>query len=304
MTSLRLFFSIPAFWLAMLSLSAQDLTPRAYRITPVRSNAVTLTYSFSSGSIFADSNVPVTDFLARYHAEVLSYYHSFDFLGRSANVTGSLPYARGNFEGRVANAENNIYRSGLADMRLRLSVNVLGAPAMSVKEFFDWREKSTVGVSLTVVAPTGQYDPARLINPGSNRWAAKPELGFAKRWGVWTVDLYAGAWFFRQNAKFFPGSNTRGQTPVAAGEAHLTHNLTRRCWLSLDGNYWIGGRTKINGVTKSDLQKNSRLGTTFAIPLNSHQSLKLSYSAGSYVSIGGDYQNISVAWQYSWIRGL
>jgi outer membrane putative beta-barrel porin/alpha-amylase len=304
MGSQRQFWRLPALWLAVVSLHAQDLTPRAYRITPVRSNAITLTYSFSSGSIFTDLALPITDFKARSHVGIFSYYHSFSFFGRSANVTGSLPYSVGTFEARVRNTEGSLYRSGLADMRLRLSVNLLGAPAMSLREFADWRERTTVGVSLTVAAPTGQYDPARLINAGSHRWAAKPELGIAKRWGRWTMDLYAGAWLYRDNTKFFPGSNTKGQTSVGAGEAHLTHNLTSRFWLSFDGNYWIGGRTILGGITKSDLQKNSRLGATVAIPLSGHQSLKFSYSAGSYITNGGDYQNVSVAWQYSWIPGL
>ncbi len=304
MAFLRQFFPIQAFWFATISLYAQDLTPRAYRITPVGSNAVTLTYSFFSGSIFTDPAVPITDFTARYHAGAFSYYHSFGFLGRSANVAGSLPYALGSFQGIAGNNENKVYRSGLADARVRLSINILGAPAMNLHEFLDWSEKTTLGASLTVAAPTGQYDPARLINPGSHRWAAKPELGFARRWGRWTMDLYAGAWVFRENVKFFPGSSSKSQAPVGTGEAHLTHNLTSRSWLSFDGNFWMGGRTTTNGIRKSDLQKNSRLGATIAIPLNSHQSLKFSYSAGSYISIGGDYQNISVAWQYSWIRGL
>src|SRR5262249_1021810 len=161
--------------------------------------------------------------------------------------------------------------SGLADMRLRFSINLAGAPAMRLKEFVDWREKTTLGMSLTVVTPTGQYDAARLINSGSNRWAAKPELGFARRWGRGTMDLYAGVWLYRENTRFFPGSNSKSQAPVGAGEAHLTHNLTPRCWLSIDGNYWTGGRTKIDGVKNSDLQKNSRLGATMAVPVTDHQ---------------------------------
>jgi len=29
--------------------------------------------------------------------------------------------------------------------------------------------------------------------------------------------------------------------------------------------------------------------------------VKMSYSAGAYNQYGGDYQNVSVAWQYSWL---
>jgi len=35
--------------------------------------------------------------------------------------------------------------------------------------------------------------------------------------------------------------------------------------------------------------------------LTRHQTVKMSYSAGDYNRYGGDYQNVSVAWQYSWV---
>ena len=55
--------------------------------------------------------------------------------------------------------------------------------------------KDPFGVSIRVVAPTGQYDPAKLINYGSNRWAFKPEIGLSQRRGHWVVDTYGGGGF-------------------------------------------------------------------------------------------------------------
>ena len=281
---------------------AQDLAPRAYLITPTGSNAVILSYSFFDGSVFTDATLPIQDFKARYHAEVLSYYRAFNFLGRSANVTGSLPYALGNFQAIVAGAENRVYRSGLADARVRFSVNLKGGPAMSLNEYLDWHEKTVLGASLTVVAPTGQYDPARVINPSIHRWSFKPELGMSRRWqSRWALDLYAGGWFFTPNNQYYPGTYTRNQRPVGVGEVHLSYYVTPRFWTSLDGNFWFGGRTAVNGIDKADFQRNSRIGATVALPLNQHQTLKFSYSRGAYISIGGDYQNVSAGWAYSWI---
>jgi len=69
----------------------------------------------------------------------------------------------------------------------------------------------------------------------------------------------------------------------------------------LDINFWTGGRTSINGVTNvGTLQRSSRIGGTISVPVSSHQALKFSYSNGAYIRYGGDYQNVSVAWQYSW----
>jgi hypothetical protein len=245
--------------------------------------------------------LPLTDFTARFHTQILSYYRSFGVLGRSANVALALPYVVGNFRATVAGDDTRVYRSGLADSRVRISVNLKGGPAMGVKEFLEWNEKLTVGASLTVVVPAGQYDAARAINPSIHRWAFKPEVGFSRRFGHWSVDLYGGAWLFTKNPDFFPRDRTRAQSSVGAGEAHLVRYLARRCWFSLDGNFWAGGRTTIDGAKRQDYQKNSRVGATVAVPITRHQSFKFSYNSGAYVSIGGDYKNVSVGWQYSWI---
>jgi len=42
------------------SLRAQDLTPRAYFITPVRSNAGSLPYSYNDGKALIEGAVPIT----------------------------------------------------------------------------------------------------------------------------------------------------------------------------------------------------------------------------------------------------
>jgi hypothetical protein len=80
---------------------AQELAPRAYVITPVHSNAVTLTWSFFDGGLNFNGAVPVTGASGRYNVLVFNYYHAFSFFGRSANITASLPYAVGNFSGDV-----------------------------------------------------------------------------------------------------------------------------------------------------------------------------------------------------------
>jgi hypothetical protein len=284
------------------SLRAQDLSPRAYVINPTHSNAVILTWSFYDGSIQFNGTAPITGATGTYHVAIFTYYHSFGFFGRSANVTGSLPYAVGNFQGTVVGAEKRLYRSGLVDSAFRLSVNLKGGPAMPVQEFVKWQQKILLGVSLKVVAPTGQYDPTKLINWGANRWGFKPEFGYSERWGHWVLDGYMGVWFFTKNSKFFPGTQAQSQNPIGAFEGHLSYDVKRHLWFSLDGNYWFGGKTSLNGVENPlTLQRNSRIGGTASFPVSKHQSLKFSYNNGTYIRYGGNYQSVSVAWQYSWL---
>jgi hypothetical protein len=289
-------------------LRAQDLAPRAYVITPIHSNAVVLTYSFFDGGILFNNTIPITNATATIHVPIVSYYHSLSFFGRSANITASLPYGVGHFSGKFIDNETKLYRSGLLDSVLRFSVNIKGAPAMPVKEMRKWQQKTILGVSLAVVIPTGQYDPTKLVNNGSNRWAFKSELGYSKRRGRWVFDAYAGVWFFTSNGEFFShnaifaGVQEQSQAPIGSFEGHVSYDLKPRLWFSLDTNFWMGGRTSLTGVENPNtLLANSRIGGTASIPVSKHQSLKLSYSDGVYVRYGGNYQNVSVAWQYSWL---
>lgn len=287
-------------------MKAQDLAPRAYIITPVHTNAVNLTYTFSTGNLIFDGSAPITDASAKISVPIFSLFHTLDFFGRSANFTVSLPYGVGNFRGTVTGAEAKAYRSGLLDSSYRFAVNLKGGPAMNSQEIMKWRQKTIVGVSIKVVAPTGQYDSSKLINYGSNRWAFKPEIGLSHRWNHWVVDTYGAVWFFTTNHEFFaldPDAprTTRSQSPVLAFEGHLSYDVKPRFWASLDGNFWCGGSTTVNGVQNTAThQQNSRIGVTVSLPATSHQAFKFSYNRGAYIRYGGNYDTVSAGWQYSW----
>jgi hypothetical protein len=300
---------LAAFCLVCGICRSQDLAPRAYVITPIHTNAVILSYSYFNGGIVFDPTIPITNATSQTNVSALSLFHTLSLFGRSASLTGTLPYGVGRFQGMVTGTptEAKIYRSGLLDATFRVSVNLRGGSAMSVNEYVKWRQKALLGASFTLVVPTGQYDPTRLINQGSNRWAFKPELGFSHRWGHWIFDTYGAVWFFTTNREFFshnaisPGTNMKTETPVGAFEGHVSYDVKPRLWTSLDVNFWTGGRTSFNGVENlGTLQRSSRIGGTLSVPVSNHQALKFSYNNGAYIRYGGDYQNVSVAWQYSW----
>lgn len=290
------------------ALQAQDLSPRAYTVTPLHSNAVILTNIFNDGTMRFEGTVPITGATGRLNVPNLTLYRALSVFGRSANVTATLPYGVGTFKGTVLGAEQSAYRSGLLDSVFRFSVNFKGAPAMNLEEMRQWRQKTLFGASLKVVAPTGQYDPTKLINLGGNRWAFKPELGYSGRFGKFVVDAYAAAWLFTRNQEFFSnnafvaGTHSQTQAPIAAFEAHVSYDLRPRFWVSFDANFWNGGRTSLDGVENpATLQQASRVGLSASIPVTRRQAVKLALADGAYVRFGGDYRIVSLAWQYSWI---
>jgi hypothetical protein len=286
-----------------MRIPAQDLSPRAYIITPVHSNAVILTWAYFDGGVNFNGAVPISGATGSYNVPIFSLYHTLNFFGRSANLTVSLPYGVGNFSGNASGEQQSIYRSGLLDTSIRFSVNLKGGPAMTQREFTKWKQKTLLGMSLKVVAPTGQYDPTKLVNWGINRWAFKPEFGYSKRWNHWLLDGYAGVWFYTTNPASYnlPVPRPQTEAPVGSFEGHLSYDIKPRHWVSLDGNFWSGGVTTISGLQNlATKQTGSRIGGTASIPLSGHQSVKFSYSNGTYIRFGGNYQNVSLAWQYSW----
>jgi hypothetical protein len=194
----------------------------------------------------------------------------------------------------------SIYRSGLLDFSGRFSVNLMGGPSMQPQQFATWKQKTLLGASLKVLAPTGQYEPTKLVNWGINRWAFKPEFGYSECWGNWLLDAYVGVWFYTTNSASFDIPTPKPQTekPIGSFEGHISRNFAHGTWVSLDGNFWWGGVTSLNGIQNSATkQTGSRLGGTGAWHFSKHQSVKISYSDGTYIRFGGNYQNVSVAWQ-------
>jgi len=278
---------------------AQELNPRAYAPMPTGGNIVMFSYGRSSGGVLFDPTLPVEDVQATIHSGALLYGHSFGLFGRSANAAVALPYVGGEMAGLLAGEYQRITRSGLADVRGQLTVNILGGPALTPQEFASNRPSTILGLSLAVVAPSGQYDPAKLINIGSNRWSLKPEVGVSRTKDRWYFELYGGVWMFTDNRNFFGGS-VRKQDPIGTFQAHVSYTFKPRLWLAGDATFYTGGRTTINGLANADLQRNSRLGVTLALPVGRRSAFKVSWATGFTTRIGADFDSLGLGFQTVW----
>ena len=194
-----------------------------------------------------------------------------------------------------------ITRSGLADARFKLSINLAGNSAMGAREFVKAPRQTIVGASLTLSAPSGQYDSAHLINLGTNRWSFKPEIGVSVPAGRWDVDAYLGVWLFTRNDDFYPGAKTRSQDPMVALQGHASYTIRPRLWLALDATWYEGGGARVEGSDPVGAVNNSRLGVTLSLPAGRHHSFKVAYSGGMVVRTGTDFRTLSVGWQWLWL---
>lgn len=282
-------------------LSAQDLDPRAYAWVPVNGTFLVSGFAVSHGGVVTDASLPLTDVQATVETPSLGVARSFGLFGKTAQAFAALPYSWAQVSGNLLGEAKQATRAGLSDMRLRFSVLVHGAPASSIVQIAKAPRRTIVGTSLTVVAPTGQFFPGKLINLGTNRWTVKPEFAVSQPIGArWLLDTYAALWVFTTNNSFYPGTSVRTQSPIGAFQAHISYTFRPLAWAAFDATYYVGGRTAIQGVANEDLQSNSRIGATLVLPVGRRHSVKLSVSRGAVIRYGADFSTFSVGWQTAW----
>ena len=300
--SLGLAFGMIAALSVVSNANAQEAEPRSYSNTPIGLNFLISGYVYSQGKLAFDPSTAIADATFRSDTGVLAYVRSFELAGQSAKFDVIVPTSSFAAHGLVNGEPREREMLGLGDPRFRVSVNLFGAPALSAKEFASYRQDLIVGVSMQVSAPVGQYDNTKLLNLGGNRWSFRPELGISKAWGPWTVELAPSVTFFSDNTDFF-GGNTFSQAPIYAVQGHVIYTFQSGIWMALDGHYFAGGRTTLNGVKSDNEQAITRAGLTVALPINRQNSLKLSASTGITTRTGSELTAVAIAWQYRWGDG-
>jgi hypothetical protein len=291
--------ALAALLLIAATARGQELEPRAYSAAPVGTNFLVAGATHLRGETLLDPALPIKNVHANIDGYVLGYARTFGLAGHSASLGLVVPYARGDVSGDVFEQSHLVHRSGVGDVRLRFAINLLGGPALSPSEFAQREPAPTLGASFSVIAPTGQYEPARLVNVGANRWAFKPEIGYSYPFGPWFVETSAGVWLFGDNDNFF-GGQRRSQDALYIAQVHAGYNFMPGLWLAVNAAYAIGGRTTVGGAQSDDFQHNSRYGATLSMPLSTGWSAKLAWSKGLTVRAGGNYEIVSFAIQYRW----
>ena len=297
----RLGFCVSVLLLAAASAGAQELAPRAYWPAPTGTNALITSYQYNTGDIVTDPSLPITGVESRINFAQLGWQRVFALRDRTASVQISLPYSWGLSEGFAEGEFRSRETSGIADLRARLTVNLMGAPSMDGAGFQALRAKPRpiVGASLLIQAPTGEYEPDKLLNIGTNRWAAKPALGLV--WPLrptWLFEAEAGVWLYGNNDNFLGA--TRKQDPILSSEAHLIKRIRPGFWASLDANFYVGGRTIVDGEKRLDLQRNSRFGVTLVVPFKPGHAIRAGLSTGVVTESGGNFEIFSLSYLYYW----
>lgn len=266
--------------LALLSLagaaSAQDDGPRVYQLAPV--GAQNLTAFFVSkrgnekpepGSIDPGSDID-TDLL------VFRYARTFEMASRPVTPFLILPMG----EVRSTEAPKS---TGFGDMQLGGTIGLIGAPALSPEDFAAFKPGFGMGLLGRVYLPTGVYSAGKPVNLGSNRVAYQLGLPTVFAAGksyrdpsLTSLEVLPTLTFYGTNNDPF-GAQRSGKNALFSVEAHLTHNLSRRVWVSADMLYRLGGETSTDGRSDDNGMHGWSAGLSAALPFVSRTSLIFTY---------------------------
>lgn len=279
---------------------AQDLEPRRWTTFPVGMSVLGFGLGEGWGDLSFDPVLQLTDAEVDTRQEIASFVHSFGVLEKTARVDIQVPYEQSRWQGKVAGTPDSVRRSGFADPRIRVSVNLAGAPALKGKEFKEYHEShpvnTVVGAAVAVRLPWGKYHEDKLLNLGNNRYTIRPQLGVLHTRGPWSYELTGSVFFFTDNDDFFGGTK-REQDPIYALQAHVVRSFPSGWWASLGAAYGWGGETTIDGDEKSDRRGDLLAGGSFGFPVASNQAMQFGYiRRRTQKDLGVDTDSVFAGW--------
>lgn len=284
-------------------LYAQFTDPRTYDNAPVGVNQLELDYGYARSNTSIDTSLIVAGAKLSLNEGVIDYTRYFGFVHRMAWVEATLPLA--GLNGSVTGTDIHGSSTGAGDSSYEVAILLKGGPALSVPQFANYKPSTTVGVSLAVSAPTGQYNPEKLLNLGADRWSFKPEIAVSQPFGreqKWEFDSYANVYFYTDNTSY-RGAEVLRQEALPGLEGHLSYSFINSLWASLDTRYSFRGDTFVNGANQNDAQQNFTLGSEVSLSLSPRNSLVFEFARALVHKNGPAYTGFAVRYDYSWGKG-
>jgi hypothetical protein len=282
---------------------AQFTPPHNYDNTPVGLNQVELAYAYARANASIDTSVVVQGAHLNLNQGSISYTRYFGLLQHLVWVEASVPLA--GLGGAISGTTIQGSTTGVGDSSYMVAVLLKGGPALSVDQFENYKPDTTVGMSFTINAPTGQYNPSKVLNLGSDRWSFKPELALSHPFGPeqkWQIDAYANAYFFSDNTSYH-GAEILRQEPLPGIEAHISYSFLNSLWASLDTRYSFRGSTLVNGDNQNNSQRNFILGSSVNISLNRQNSLVFEFEKAVVHNNGPALTGFALKYNFAWGKG-
>ena len=240
---------------------------------------------------------------------VLAYGRQINLFGQSAMVSASILGGDINSEIGLDPSDPSVRvrqtANGFGDTSLALTVNLFGAP--NIENFYDmtnYEPKMTVDVSTLLAIPTGEYEADNMVNIGQNRWAGRIGLPVVFYFGSYaplyrtSLEIVPSVMMFGENDDYL-GQKLEND-PLMQLEAHLTRDITRTLFGSIDFMWRKGFDTELDGVSAGDELDIKTLGFTFDFIINDNTSIRFSYHSNFIDDDALDADMLRIQFNYGW----
>jgi Putative MetA-pathway of phenol degradation len=268
---------------------------RFYWKTLSGANAVPLIVNSISGNtnpfdpshtVTAGANVEATVAMA-------GYAHTFTLADRAALAAVILPMGRLSGKLSVGGKDFDQTSSGFGDPMLEFNMNLIGPKAQkNLPDVLRYEPGFSVDVLADLAVPIGEYDASQPLNLGQNRWYGRLGAPIVWQLGPWvpgrrtTLELLPAVWMFGTNDNYV--GQSMKTDPMFQVDAHLSRDFTDKFWGSLDGAYYSGGQTSINGVSSGKKLNNVGFGLTMGYSINDSTNLTFGYKSTVNDNAPGD----------------
>ena len=172
---------------------AQDTEPRRWTNMPIGIKAAGLGYGYTFGDVLFDPLLETEDVKVTAHTAVASYVHPFRLGKKFARLDVLIPISKARWEGLLQGEPASAEQIGLVDPRVRFSYHILGPPALKLEQLREYLKEhkvyTTLGISLAISLPFGQYSDDKLLNLGLNQFVFRPQIGISHNWGLWSIEF-------------------------------------------------------------------------------------------------------------------
>jgi len=258
---------------------AMELAPLRWSHLPVGVNFAGVAYAYTEADVLIDPVVRLENVEMELQTLVGKYIRTFELFDKSARIDIKTAYQKGTWTGLLNGTPAIAHREGFNDAKLRLAINLYGAPPLEGKEFAFYRAnadiETIVGVALVASLPTGEYMDDKLINLGENRFSFSPQFGVTHKRGKWTMELTGQVALYTENDDFYNGK-TIDQEPLYFVHGHLIHTFKPGVWTGLSLGYDYGGESTIDGIDNDDRRQNIGWALRFTYPIDRY-ALSVAY---------------------------
>lgn len=258
--------------------------PRAYQLLPdgARSAAVWAlnaqgNSTLDTGRVFRGTDVDV-------NMSIFQFTQTVKIGGQQTGLFAVLPVGDLSVDFNLGNTTRTGSSSGIGDLILGGVFGLAGSPALPLQDYLTFDPGFSAGLLAKIGLPTGTYASDELVNLGGNRVWGQVGLPMGYTLGssyldpeLTTFEIIPSVFVYGDNDDPFGPADSTGQEPLWMVEAHVTRNLSRAVWASLDAVYLYGGKTETNGVANDDTQRSLGLGATVFLHLPDNAGLKVTY---------------------------